>query len=320
MSEMFNPDLFVSQFWEWYVIIIVLGSIAACFFLIIWMGEPPRPKDEEVKTMGHVWDGNLEEYNNPLPGWWLKMFYITLYFGIIYLILYPGLGSYKGILGWSEIKQYEQEMDAAEARFGPIYNQYKDVPVEELAKNEDAVLIGQRLFMTYCTSCHGSDAGGVKGYPNLRDDDWLWGGEPATIHQTIANGRQANMPNAVTNGLVDANGEADETKVQNVTQYVLSLSDREHDAAKAAEGKKVFDTVCMACHTPAGTGMTALGAPNLTDNVWLYGGHPKAIEETIRSGRQGIMPAHGEFLGEAKVHLLTTYVYSLSNKEEAAAE
>ncbi|OAD21386.1 cytochrome c oxidase, cbb3-type, subunit III [Candidatus Thiomargarita nelsonii] len=298
--------MFTSQFWEWFIIILTVGGILACFGLIFWLGRQHSKPDEKVETMGHVWDETLEEYNNPLPRWWLNMFYLTLWFSIIYLILYPGLGSFAGILGWTELKQYQQEMDAAETRYGPIYAKYAKEPIAALAEDPDAVRLGHRLYMTYCTICHGSDAGGVPGYPNLRDDDWLYGGSPDAIKTTIMNGRQGMMPSATNNGLKS------EAESNQVTQYVLSLSGEQHDQAAATEGQKIFGRVCFACHGMEGKGMQALGAPNLTDKIWLYGGSEATIKESIVNGRQGKMPGHGEFLGDAKVHLLTAYVYSLS--------
>ncbi len=303
---MFENSVFTSQFWEWFIIIPTVVGILGCFALLMWMSSGRPEADTEIETMGHVWDDDLEEYNNPLPMWWLYMFYITLVFGVVYLVLYPGLGSFAGVLGWTEINEYEQEMAVAEERYAPIFAKYENVPIAELVKQSEAVQIGHRLFMNYCTACHGSDAGGVKGFPNLRDEDWLYGGAPATIKMTIMNGRQGMMPAALQNGLTN---EAD---VSNVAQYVLSLSDSKHDSEAAAKGQKVYQRVCFACHGMDGKGMAAMGAPNLTDKVWLYGGSAATPKETIQNGRRGKMPAHGEFLGEAKVHLLATYVYSLS--------
>ncbi len=308
---MFDSELFISDFWSWFIAVPTLVGIAACFWLVWWQsGNRPDP-NEEVKTMGHVWDEDLAELNNPLPLWWLNMFYITLFFGLIYLALFPGLGAFKGVLGWTSVAQYQAEIDSAESEYGPIYAKYASQPIEDLVHNEDALKIGERLYITYCTACHGSDAGGNPGYPNLRDDDWLWGGTPQAIETTIMQGRQAMMPSAQMNNLKT------EEEINNVAQYVMSLSGREGVNAEAVEkGKATFTQICSACHTPAGTGMQALGAPNLTDTTWLYGGSERTIKETITNGRQGKMPAHGEFLGEAKVHLLATYIYSLqANKQ-----
>jgi len=304
---MFDSGVFTSPFWEWFIIILTVGGILGCFALILWLGGD-RPKDEKVKTMGHVWDETLEEYNNPLPRWWLNMFYLTLVFGIIYLILYPGLGSFAGILGWSEVKQYKLEMEAAETRYGPIYAKYAEDSIETLAKDPDAVQLGHRLYMTYCTICHGSDARGMPGFPNLRDDDWLSGSSPEAIEGTIKNGRNGMMPAWQT-----AIGDEG---VKQVTQYVLSLSGRDHDQAAATKGQKTYAGMCIACHGPTGKGNQMFGAPNLTDNIWLYGGSVEQITETVSNGRQGKMPAHGEFLGGDKVHLLASYIYSVSSQND----
>jgi cytochrome c oxidase cbb3-type subunit 3 len=306
---MFESGIFTSQFWEWFIIIPTIGGILGCLALVIWMSSGRPKQNKKVETMGHVWDGDLQEFNNPLPMWWLNMFYITLIFAPIYLLLYPGLGSFAGILDWTTAERYQLEMDAAETRYAPIYAKYAKSPIPELVRNPDAVKLGHRLFMTYCTACHGSDAGGVKGFPNLRDNDWLYGGKPDTIQTTIMKGRQGMMPTAEQNGI---NSEAD---IKNVTQYVLSLSGNQHNKPAAVEGEKIFNRICFACHGMDGKGTQAMGAPNLTDDIWLYGGSESILQETITKGRQGRMPAHGEFLGEAKIHLLATYVYSLSQNK-----
>jgi len=303
---MFQPGVFESPFWDWFITIGALGGILACYLLVIWQSGGHRPSGDEVKTMGHVWDDNLEELNNPLPMWWLNMFYITMIFGVIYFALYPGLGSYAGILKENQYVEYAKEIDDANARFAPIFEQYRTVPVAELAKNPVAVETGKHLYLTYCNVCHGSDGKGNKGFPNLTDNDWLWGGTPEAIEATILKGRNAMMPAAKINRL---NSDAD---INNVANYVLSLSGQKVDDAAATEGQKIFSTVCVACHNPKGTGTQAMGAPNLTDNIWLYGGNIETIKQTLTNGRQGRMPAHGEFLGAAKVHLLAAYVYSLS--------
>ncbi|MCC7414358.1 MAG: cytochrome-c oxidase, cbb3-type subunit III [Gammaproteobacteria bacterium] len=296
------PD-FTSGFWSWFIAVPTIGGFLGLFVLIRWMASV-RGRREDLDTTGHVWDEDLEEYSNPLPGWWLNLFYITLVFGAVYLVLYPGLGAFKGVLGWSELKEYEQEMAGAEDKYGPIFAQYLDVDVKSLVDDPAAVRIGERLFAAYCTTCHGSDARGVRGFPNLRDQDWIWGGSPEAIEQTILAGRQGIMPPW---------GEAlGKDGVFEVAEYVRQLSGRKADPVVAARGEIVFNQTCVACHGADGTGNQALGAPNLTDNVWLYGGSQARIIETVANGRQGRMPAHREFLGDAKVHLLATYVYSLS--------
>jgi len=297
---------FTSEFWSWFIIVIVGGGIVWLFYLL--QGTDKAETEEGVPT-GHVWDENLEELNNPLPRWWLWMFYITLIFSIGYLILYPGMGSFKGILDWTEVGEYEAEVAAADAEFGPIFEKFENTPIPELASDEAAMNAGERLFVSYCAVCHGSDARGAKGFPNLRDSDWLYGGTPEQIMASIMNGRVGAMP-AWEGPLGGAEG------VENVANYVMSLNGRDVDAASAAAGKEKFDMLCAGCHMPDGTGNQALGAPNLTNNTWLYGGSPRAIKETIAKGRNGKMPAHSEFLGKAKSHILSAYVYSLSHESD----
>jgi cytochrome c oxidase cbb3-type subunit 3 len=296
---------FTSSFWSWFITVVVLAGILAMFVLNRWMSEPGRKDSEKAKTMGHVWDEDLEEYNNPLPRWWLNLFYVTLVFGLGYVILYPALGSFAGVLGWSQKGQYEKEIEAANAQFNPLYERYLKEDLKTLATNRDALKTGERLFINYCTGCHGSDAGGGPGYPNLRDDDWLYGGDPQVIKASIMNGRTGGMP--AWGAVLGPEG------VANVAEYVMSLGGRKVNEAAVAAGKEKFQQLCVACHGPEGKGNVAMGAPNLTDNVWLYGGSKKTIMESIEKGRAGRMPAHAEFLGEAKAHLLTAYVFSLSH-------
>ncbi len=295
----------MSNFWSAWIIVLILGNIFACYWLIRWASKKAPGEAAEGDVTGHVWDG-LEEYNNPLPRWWLYLFYITIIFGLVYLTLYPGLGKFGGVLGWTSHNQWDKEMAAADKTYGPIFKKYAAQDIATLAKDPKATEIGHRLFLNYCSQCHGSDAGGGPHFPNLTDNDWLWGGTPERIEETILKGR---------NGVMPAHGpQLGEEGVKNVAQYVLSLSGRKHDAAMAEKGKKTFDTICMACHTPQGTGNPMLGAPNLTDKVWLHGSTLDSIETTIRDGRQGTMPPHEGFLGKDKVHLLAAYVYSLSHK------
>lgn len=295
---------FTSPFWSWFIAIGALGGIVAMFLLNRWMTEPRRRAEEKPKSMGHVWDENLEELNNPLPRWWLNLFYATLVFSAVYLVLYPGLGSFAGALGWTSAGQYEKEVQATEARLSPLYEKYLKQDLAALAKDPEALKTGERLFVNYCATCHGSDARGAKGFPNLRDQDWLWGGDPQSIKTTIMNGRTGAMP--AWGAVLGPEG------LFNVTEYVLSLSGRKVNETAAAAGKEKYMQLCVACHGPEGKGNPALGAPNLTDDIWLYGGTQKAVMESIEKGRSGRMPAHAEFLGEAKVHVLAAYVYSLS--------
>lgn len=299
-----NDFVFSSEFWNWWVIALTLGNILACWWLISWATKRRSGEAAAGTVTGHTWDESLQEFNNPLPRWWLWLFHITLVFGLVYLALYPGLGKFTGFLGWTEEQQYDKEMQAAAEKFDPIFAAYAQKDIATLAKDPQALKIGQRLFLNYCSTCHGSDAHGSPGFPNLADNDWLYGGEPETIQTTILDGRQGAMP--AWKDILGNKG------VEEVAAYVVELSGRQADSAKASAGKALFETNCAACHMPDGTGNKALGAPNLTDNVWLYGGSPGVIQQTIANGRNGKMPAHRDFLGEHKVHLLAAYVYSLS--------
>lgn len=303
---------FINGFWGIYVAVLVALSIAGCAWLL-WAQSKVQvlvPKGGKAGTTGHSYDG-VEELNNPMPRWWMWLFYITIVFGIAYLALYPGFGTYAGKLGWRSAGQYDAEMKAADAEVGPMFEKYKATDLKVLAADTKANAMGERLFLTYCASCHGSDARGNKGYPNLTDKDWLHGGEPENIRTTLLNGRHGQMP-----PMGAAVGS--EKDIENVAHYVLSLSNSTHDPIKASFGKEKF-AACAACHGADGKGMTAVGAPNLTDKTWLYGGSVATIMETIRNGRNNVMPAFGEFLGEAKVHLLSAYVWSLSNQPVVAA-
>ena len=258
------------------------------------------------ESTGHVYDEDIVEMNNPMPRWWMWMFVITCIFGATYLFLYPGLGTYTGKLGWTQIKQYEQEVKDSNARLAPIYAKYTGMAIEDVAKDEKAMAIGERLFMSTCSQCHGSDAHGSRGFPNLTDKDWLGAGTPEYIADTITNGRHGMMP-----PMAAAIGNADDVK--NVANYVLSLSGSQHDAARAALGKEKF-AACAACHGPEGKGNPVIGAPNLSDDIWLHGGTEAIISETIVKGRMNQMPAHKDFLDEGKIHLLTAYVLGISGQ------
>jgi cytochrome c oxidase cbb3-type subunit 3 len=290
---------FFSGFWGYYISIITIISIIGLIIFTVKFSSK-----EGGGTTDHVWDEDLREMNNPLPRWWLNLFYITLVFSVVYLLLYPGLGGFAGTLGWSQKKQYDEEMQAANDKYGQIFNQYLNQDLAKVAVNEDALLIGKRLFSTYCTTCHGSDAGGARGFPNLRDDDWLFGNDLDVIKTTIMNGRQGIMPPW---GEIIGNDN-----VIKVSEYVRSLSGQNVEPVIASQGKEVYSQYCFACHGVDGKGNQVIGAPNLTDDIWLHGGSQKRIRETIEKGRQSMMPPHKEFLGEAKAHLLAAYVYSLS--------
>lgn len=297
---------FFSSFWSIYISAVVIIGIIGLFYLLFANNKHQLAKGEQAETLDHVWDENLQELNNPLPRWWLWMFILTMVFSIVYLILYPGLGSFKGYFNWTSDNQYAAEVKTAQSQYQPLYDKYLQQPVETVAANAEARAMGERLFLTYCMQCHGSDARGAKGFPNLRDNDWLYGGQPDTIKTTLNNGRMGVMP--AWGAIIGDDG------VKNVTQYVLSLSGRQHDELRAQQGKTIFSQNCAACHGADGKGVQAMGAPNLTDKIWLYGGSEKTIIETINKGRNGQMPPHKELLGDAKIHLLTAYIYGLSKE------
>ena len=308
---------FTSDFWAWYVGAITVISVLACAVLLYASTTAQVVKDGQPDTTGHTWDEDLSEWNNPLPRWWMWMFYITIVFGLAYVVLYPGLGNYAGVLGWTSTGQFDDEQKQAAVQYGPMFDKYLQQDIVKVAADPEARAIGQRLFLNNCAQCHGSDAGGGKGFPNLRDNDWLYGGDPEIIKASITNGRNGVMP-----PLGGAMGGDD--GVKDVANYVLSLSGRRHDELRAARGKSKFSTICAACHGPDGKGNKALGSPNLTDDIWLYGGSESTIMETINKGRganmvaAGVstMPAHKDVLGEAKIHVLAAYVYSLSQPDK----
>ena len=296
---------FSDGFWNMLIFVGTVGGIVVLFLFV----KSYSADDRQTKwRKAWVTSGMATSKSStiPLPRWWLNMFYITMVWAIIYLLLYPGVGTHPMLLGWSQVNQYDEEMAEAEKRYGPIFEQFMNQDIAVVADSPEAQKIGRRLFVNYCAGCHGSDAGGNPGFPNLRDDDWLYGGAPQAIKTSIMEGR---------NGVMPPWGEMlGEEGVNNVAQYVLSLNGREVDQAAAAAGKEKFIAVCSACHGSDGKGNQQLGAPNLTNNIWLYGGSPKTIAASIANGRHGQMPSHADFLGEAKAHLLAAYVYSLSGK------
>lgn len=292
---------FVSEFWSWFIIIPTVLGLIFCVVLVV--ANITAPKSGEAETMGHVWDEDLKEYNNPLPKWWLNMFYITLAFGAVYLLLYPGLGSFAGLLGWTSKDRYENEVRAAEASFKPLYDAYLATPLDRLAGNPNAMGTAKRLFATNCAICHGADARGAAGFPNLRDPEWIWGDGDSEIKATIADGRTAVMPG--WEAVIGTEG------VEQVSEYVYSLTRDPLNPSFVDPGKQHYNTLCVACHGPEGKGNPALGAPDLTDGVWLYGGSLGAIRQSVEKGRFGVMPPFGEQLGESRIHLLTAYLNSI---------
>lgn len=296
-------------FWNFWIIGLTLTNLV----LVLWVLLANRKiavsdQDEaENKTTGHVYDG-IEEYDNPLPRWWFIMFIGTFIYAGAYLLVYPGLGSWPGLFGWTSVKELRGHQQQADARYADTFGTYANTPIEELAQNPEAMKMGLRLFSNNCAVCHGADGGGNYGFPNLTDHDWLYGGTPEKIKESITLGRKGAMP-----GWAALIGE---TGVVNVSEYVLQISGQEHDAARAELGAKVYTQNCVACHGVDGKGNQALGAPNLTDDIWLYGGEPQDIRVSVRVGRNGEMPAQQELLKPDRIHLLAAYVYSLSLEQE----
>lgn len=301
---------FVSGFWNAYVMVLVTLSIGFCVFVLV--SNTTKRTSGPVGLHDHIWDETLQEYNNPLPRWWMYMFWITIIFAIAYLAMYPGFGNNQGKLGWSAVGQWEAEQKAAAEKYGPIFAKFRSMDLNAVAGDKEANAMGQRLFVTYCAQCHGADAKGAKGFPNLTDADWLYGGEPETIKTTILGGRQGMMP--PFGPALGADG------VKDVANFVRSLSGLAHDSLRAQRGKELFTQNCVACHGPEAKGTPALGAPNLTDKTWLYGSAEATIIETVTHGRTNQMPSFKDFLGEDKVHLLAGYVLSLSKNVAAPVE
>jgi cytochrome c oxidase cbb3-type subunit 3 len=295
----------LTSFWHWYVIIITIVTILACFWLLQWTkGISNRDEEGGTGSTGHVWDEDLVELNNPLPKWWLQLFYITIAFAFIYLILFGGLGNISGVLDWSQEGQYEAEMKTANEAQEAVFARYRQMDDDALIADADANATGQRLFANSCAMCHGSDARGARGFPNLADNDWLYGNSFDTVMQSIANGRAGAMPVMV--------GSLEDSAIAELVVYVQSLTGMQADTDMAANGKKNFDMLCAACHGIDGSGNEALGSPRLNDAIWLYGSNPETIRKTITEGRNGNMPAHKDLLSEDRRRLIAAYVLSLS--------
>ena len=291
----------MTSFWSMWIIVLT----AATFVGITWILFANRKREQQSaeKTTGHEYDG-IQEYDNPLPAWWFYMFVLTIVWGAGYLIIYPGMGNFAGLLGWTQVGQHDRQVAAADEKFRTMRDRYMALPIEEIASDPAVRKMGMRMFGNNCAQCHGADAKGSYGFPNLADGDWIFGGTPDAIKASIANGRQAAMP--PWGSIIGDKGVTD------VTAYVMSINGRESDTAQVAAGEKVFQTYCVACHGADATGNPALGAPNLKNGIWLYGGTPEQISHSIRAGRNGVMPAHKDTLSEDKIHIITAYVYGLS--------
>jgi cytochrome c oxidase cbb3-type subunit III len=293
------------------VIIAVLLNIAAMIALLVGLRRRRGESSSTTETTGHVWDNDLRELNNPLPRWWLWLFVLTVIFGLVYMVIYPGLGNFAGTFAWSSERQLAEQTAEANKLLEHTFKPYEHRTAEKLASSPDALRIGRNLFVNNCAACHGSDGRGASGFPNLSDKDWLWGGKPQAIVQSISDGRVSTMPawRAALGG---------DSGVEDVLRYVMSLSGRELPAGDLANGKAKFAAICSACHGADGRGNQLLGAPNLTDHVWLNGGSVAAVRESIANGRHAEMPAHLARLGETRVNLLAAYVISLGGAETSA--
>ena len=291
----------MTSFWSMWIIVLTTITIVG----ITWILFANRKREQQPadKTTGHEYDG-IEEYDNPLPAWWFYMFVITIVWAIGYLIMYPGMWNFPGVLGWTQVGQHDRKVAAADEKFRYMRDRYMAISVEEIAADPAVRKMGMRMFSNNCAQCHGADAKGSYGFPNLSDKDWLFGGTPDAITASITSGRQGAMP--AWGAIIGDQGVTD------VTAYVLSINGREADAAQVGAGEKVFQTYCVACHGADGTGNPAMGAPNLANGIWLYGGNAGQISHSIRAGRNGVMPAHKDRLSEDKIHILAAYVYGLS--------
>ncbi len=305
---------FLSSGWSTYIALVALLGIFWCIWLLFSQRKVKvvHTPDGEVADTGHVWDGDLRELNNPLPRWWMWMFLFSCIFGLVYLVLFPGLGSFPGIMGYSTRGSLMQSMETSNDELKPVMAKYVNMDIVDVAADPKALEMGQRLFLNSCAQCHGSDAGGAKGFPNLADGDWLYGGSPENIKATITYGRGGAMPafGAVLTSV----------QIKDVANYIRSLSGLPVDDLKAARGAEVFKTYCAACHGPDAKGNIAIGAPNLTDKTWLYGSSENTITETLLKGRNGVMPAQDKVLSPEKIQLLTAYVWSLSNNKPTQAK
>lgn len=296
--------------WSWYVIAIVVLNLIGCTWLLWWTSRR-RPGEAPPEQTGHVWDGNLTEFNKPLPKWWINLFYITIVFSLGYLAWYPGLGNFAGSSGWSSGGEHDADKAARDTRLAATYQPFEARPVQALMQDAKALQLGKSVFANHCAACHGSTAQGAQGYPNLTDASWQWGGEPDTVLATVLHGRQAAMPSwSATLTAMGGPGA-----VEDVAAYVLSMSGRTPNTAPAGQvqkGQALYAGICAACHGPDGKGNAAVGAPDLTDEVWLYGNDAAAIQTAIVQGRNGVMPAHLPLIGETRTRLAVAYVLSLS--------
>ena len=301
----------MSAGWSAFIIALVVLNVAGSLWLILWTAKR-KAGDPGPTDTSHVWDENITEYNKPLPKWWVNLFYLTIVFTIGYLAWFPGLGAFAGYSGWSSAKQHDQDKAAEDKKLEATFAPFAGKPIDQIAQDPKALKLGKAIFSNTCAACHGSSGQGATGYPNLTDNIWHWGGAPDQILETVLNGRQAAMP-AWEAALGGKEG------VTAVAVYVQSLHGLKVDPALANIGKNKYETICVSCHGPDGKGMQAVGAPDLTDDYWLYGDSLATLQQSIGQGRNGQMPAHSPILGETRARLAAAYVWSLSHKAPAAA-
>lgn len=307
---------FINSFWSWYVAGLTVLSIGACAVLL-WLAGKIKVKASEAalrdNTTGHVWDEDLREYNNPLPRWWMWLFILTVVFSGIYLALFSGLGGFQGSQKWSQVAEHDADVKRLRESLAPLYAEFTAKSVAELSKDPRALAIGERQFMNNCSQCHGSDARGSKGYPNLTNGNAGWLGPRTGEHivKTITEGRQGVMP-----PMGAAIGS--EAAISDLAHYVLSLSGSPHNEIKAFNGKQYFGA-CAACHGVDGKGNKTVGAPNLSDNYWLHGWGEAAIVSIIKNGKTNVMPAQNVKLTPEQIHVVAAYVMSLSGVDGPAA-
>ena len=292
----------MTPFWHWYIVVIVVASLAGCVWLLF-----ANARGTPGESTGHVWDDDLREYNNPLPRWWLNLFVLTIIFAVGYLALYPGLGTMRGELGWTSKKEMQQKLAALTAQRQEKFAALKGMDVAAMSKDPTALSLGHAVFLNNCAGCHGADARGAIGFPNLTDNDWLYGGEPDTIVQTITNGRHGQMP--------PFGAVLTPDQLNALVAFVPYWSDPKLDPAVREAGMKQFAITCAPCHGPDGKGNHLIGSPNLTDNIWLYGGGRNTVRQTITNGRGGQMPAHQDLLSTDEIRVVAAYVYSLSHTQ-----
>lgn len=291
----------MSNLWSYYLIGGTVLSLVACFWIIVYANRQRASKEEIAKTEAEVWDENIRELNNPLPMWWLWLFVLTVIWSFLYLVYYPGLGKLGGVGGWSQEEQYAAEIAEADRRYGPVFARFGAMDIPTLTEDPQALAVGASLFQNYCAQCHGSSARGARGFPDLTDSEWLYGKAPAQVEKSIVDGRAGIMPPLRA---VFASDEA----VNEMVRYVLSMQDGMDNTSPAHQQ---YMSLCVACHGADGSGMSALGAPSLVNDIWLYGASDAEVRRSIVEGRNGVMPAHGALIGADRARILAAYVLSL---------